>query len=83
MRFDPYSFEHLNGQYDEFITFWGLPNMLHREGENVSEHSVLRNCWQNLFDVECSIMKADHIFKGGCHGFSTQPVRKETRTSQQ
>ena len=28
MRFDPYEFERLKGQYDEFIKFGGLPNVV-------------------------------------------------------
>jgi predicted AAA+ superfamily ATPase len=50
-RFDPYEFERLKGEYDEFITFGGLPNVVLEPKPDV-KREILNDIFSSYINID-------------------------------
>jgi len=55
MRFDPHEFERLKGQYDEFITFGGLPNVAMEPKPDV-KREILNDIFSSYINIDVQAM---------------------------
>lgn len=55
MRFDPYEFERLKGEYDEFITFGGLPNVVLEPKPDV-KREILNDIFSSYINIDVKAM---------------------------
>lgn len=55
MRFDPHEYERLKGQYDEFITYGGLPNVV-LEPKPEIKLDILRDIFSSYINIDVNAM---------------------------